>query len=143
MVSNPVQLKPLCVYRAFTGPPSMVSRIPPGRRMLVPVVESHWVGERLSGSQIAPSGGDLIKVTADGTALTNVRLLIRTKDGADVQVTYVGRADWSEGPTTRPVRIAMNFETTSAAYGWLNTILAIGMGQYDGEAIEYKVFEVV
>jgi hypothetical protein len=143
MVSNPVQLRPLCVFRAFTGPPSMVSRRPPGRKMTVPVVDSHWTGTRLSGSQSSPSAGDTINVTEDGTALTNVHLLIRTGDGADVQVTYVGRADWSEGPTTQPVRIAMNFETSSAAYAWLNTTLAIGIGQFDGEAIQYEVFEVV
>jgi hypothetical protein len=87
---------------------------------------------------IAPSG-DWLRVMPDGTRHIDVRLSIKTDDGAFVYMTYTGRAaavpaevaarlaaSETLGPDQFFVVIAPTFETAAPTYAWLNDVLAIG-----------------
>ena len=72
-------------------------------------------------------GGDWITSRADGSYRLDVRLTLKTDDGAMILVTYNGI-----GQTTNPgasLRIAPLFETGDSRYIWLTRLQAVGVGQ--------------
>jgi len=98
-----------------------------------------WVkGPSIRGEVIAPSG-DWLRVMPNGTRRLDVRLSIKTEDGAIIFVTYTGRAAAAPsdvaarlagGETLGPDHfyfvVAPTFETAAPAYAWLNDIVAVG-----------------
>ena len=117
-----------------------------------------WVkGPALSGTVIAPSG-DWLRVMPDGARKLDVRLSVRTDDGALVYIAYTGRARASAdlvqrleaGETLGPDRfyfvIAPTFETAAPAYAWLNDIVAVGkivsINRSTDRHVTYDIFAV-
>ncbi len=86
-------------------------------------------------------GSDLLLLRADGSAQQDVRMLLKTDDGALVLMTYCGRRHASDEVNARiargePVsgtdyylRTAPFFETSSSTYAWINRIVAVGLGE--------------
>jgi hypothetical protein len=70
----------------------------------------------------------------------DVRVQLRTDDGADLLVRYTGRSDVTAGNITTSVL----FETGHPAYVWLNRVMAVGRGTTDMDAMQvrYDVHEV-
>jgi Protein of unknown function (DUF3237) len=71
----------------------------------------------------------------------DVRLTLRTHDGATVFVQYTGRLDASQGfPVT--VYVAPLFEAADEGYAWLNRIQAIGKGSLNEDlSLDYEWYE--
>jgi len=67
---------------------------------------------------------------------------VETDDGALIYITYEGRADWSEGPGTKPIYMAPKFETSDERYTWLNAVQAVGKGQLGAGTVSYEIAEV-
>jgi Protein of unknown function (DUF3237) len=81
----------------------------------------------------------------------------RTQDGATIYRTCTGRsmvpADVAAAfrdPNAAPVdparyllRIAMVFETGDARYEWLNTVLAIGVGERMPFGVRHRVYRIL
>jgi Protein of unknown function (DUF3237) len=94
-------------------------------------------------------------VRADGSSQQDVRLLLRTDDGALVLMTYRGVRHASPEVTARIargervtasdyyLRTAPFFETSSPKYAWLNKIVSIGMGERTPDGATYQVFEIL
>lgn len=137
-----LELVPFAVYTAKLNKPDLVASTPKGQRVVVGVKESRWEGERFAASQRGDTAGDWLITGPDGTAMVDVRMTLRTDDGAFVYVEYGGRADWSDGPGSRPAYIAPQFETGDERYLWLNKIQFVGKGELAGDQVRYEIFEL-
>jgi hypothetical protein len=129
---------------------------PLGQRVLFGAAGGSFEGPRLRGEVLA-GGGDWALFRADAAMMLDVRLTLRTHDGALVQMTYGGRwitpaelrADLAD-PARRfqvdPARYYFRtnplFETGSKQYAWLNDIVCVGSGYLVEGGIAYKVFQV-
>ena len=121
-------------------------------------VTGGWAaGPQINASIIQPAA-DWIQRTPDGSSRIDVRLTLKTDDGALIYVSYngvirhteTGRDRLAKGEivtsTDSYAMTAPTFRTSHAKYAWLNTIQAIGklvelkLGQ--GSFIKYDVFAV-
>jgi hypothetical protein len=131
------ELVPLFTLTAATATSSRIIGGPLGTRVIVDASSGTFEGERLRGTVHGP-GGDWVTVRTDGTVQLDVRLLLRTDDGADVYMEYKGIAlDNATHITTAPM-----FQTGAEQYAWLNRIVAIARGSSGGGQVTYEVFEV-
>jgi hypothetical protein len=111
-------------------------------------------GERLTGI-VLDGGSDWQTVRSDHSVLLDVRLNLKTDDGHLIAMTYKGlragekeilqRIDAGEAvdPATYYFRTNPMFETASPKYGWLNNILAVGVGFRNEKGVIYNLFEVL
>ena len=136
------------------GAPQPIGAGPAGNRRVVTVGGGRFEGERLRGT-VLEGGSDWLLVRPDETTVLDVRLVLKTEDGALIGLTYggfrhgpaevmerVNRGD-AVDPASYYFRVAMGFETASAQYQWLNRIIAIGTGRRTPEGPVYEVFEVL
>jgi hypothetical protein len=115
--------------------PSMIPGGPAGTRVTVQLDGGSFIGPRLSGFVIGPSA-DWAVVRADGSLKLDVRVLLRTDDGADVYMSYSGIGlDGGSRLRTAPL-----FETGDERYAWLNTVQAVATGSADGAVVDYQVY---
>ena len=129
---------------------------PIGRRILFGAAGGSFEGPKLRGEVLA-GGGDWALFRSDGAMMLDVRLTLRTHDGALVQMTYGGR--WITPPELRadmadpvkrlqidPARYYFRtnplFETGAKQYAWLNDIVCIGSGYLIENGVAYKVSQV-
>jgi len=128
---------------------------PYGRRRIATVTGGSFAGERLRGSVEPAPGGDWLLQRSDGVLVLDVRILLRTDDGALVQMAYRGlrhgppevMARLAAGDAVDPAsyyfRITPVFETSHPGYQWLNRLLAVGTGRRDPGGPVYEVDEVL
>jgi hypothetical protein len=115
--------------------PSMIPGGPVGTRITVQVDGGSFSGPKLSGFVVGPSA-DWAVARADGSLRLDVRLLLRTDDGADIYMSYSGVGiDGGARLRTAPL-----FETGDERYAWLNTVQAVSTGSSDGTAVDYQVY---
>ena len=120
----------------------MVGNGPAGARTIAEVTGGTMTGERLSGSVKGNAAADWMLTDANGVATLDVRVVVETDDCAVIYITYGGRAEWSEGPGTKPIYIAPLFETSDERYAWLNSVQAVGKGQLGRGTVTYEIAEV-
>ncbi len=127
----------------------------PGTRRRIGVVAGGvFEGERLSG-EVLDGGNDWQAVRADEATELDVRLVLKTADGALIAMRYGGLrhgpadvlARIAQGevvdPSTYYFRISGAFETAAAKYDWLNRILFIGVGHRLATGPTYSLFELL
>jgi len=129
---------------------------PFGRRILFGAAGGSFEGRKLRG-EVLGGGGDWALFRPDGAMTLDVRLTLRTHDGALVHMTYGGRwiipaelraamADPVERYRVDPARYYFRtnplFETGADQYGWLNDIVCIGMGYLVEGGVAYRVAQV-
>ncbi|HJZ71611.1 MAG TPA: DUF3237 domain-containing protein [Vicinamibacterales bacterium] len=137
-------------------PPTLeLGDTPAGNRRVFTVSGGEFVGDRLRGDVLPQAGSDLLLTRADGTYQQDVRLILRTDDGALILMTYRGvrhaPADVSAriargepvAPSEYYLRTAPFFETSSAKYAWLNKIVSVGVGERQSDGVRYELFEVL
>jgi hypothetical protein len=149
-----VRTRPLMVLTALLDPPQVLGATPEGERKIVMVRGGSVTGERVRG-EILPGGGDWARTRPDGVLELDVRLTLRTDDGALVFVRYGGLrhgapedlAALARGEAVDPARlyfrILPRFETGDARYLWLNRLLAVGIGERLPAGPRYHVFELL
>jgi hypothetical protein len=128
---------------------------PAGKRRIFVVTGGEFEGDRIRGAIMPIIGSDLLLVRADGSAQQDVRMLLKTDDGAMVLMTYRGVRHASDEVNARiargePVsgadyylRTVPFFETSSPKYAWINKIVSVGVGERRGDAVVYEVFEIL
>lgn len=128
---------------------------PAGRRRVFAVSGGNFIGDRIRGTIMPIIGSDLVLVRADGSVQLDVRMLLKTDDGALVLMTYRGVRHASDAVNARiargePVsgadyylRTVPFFETASPAYAWINKIVSVGVGERRADSVEYEVFEIL
>jgi hypothetical protein len=128
---------------------------PLGRRRIATVTAGSFEGERLRGEVVGAPAGDWLLQRTDGVLVLDVRLLLRTDDGAHIYMAYRGlrhgpadvmarlAAGEAVDPASYYFRIAPVFETAASQYAWINKIVAVGTGRREPSGPVYAVEEVL
>jgi len=106
--------------------------------MVVECTGGRFDGPRLAGTVAAPTG-DWVRVGRDATLRIDVRMLLRTDDGADILMTYTGVA--TDGGAS--IRAAATFETGDERYRWANAVQAVATGTSGGGQVTYDVYRLL
>lgn len=148
-----VKMRPLFVLREQVPPVIVVGQTPNAFRRIGVIQGGVFEGERLSGEVV--SGNDWQVVRTDSSIKLDVRLVLRTMDGALIVMTYqclragppniIEELDKGEAvdPASYYFRMNPMFETSSPKYDWINRIVAIGTGQRVPDGPLYNIFEVL
>lgn len=148
-----VKMRPLFVLREQVPPLIVVGQTPNAFRRIGVIQGGSFEGERLSGEVV--SGNDWQAIRTDSCIKLDVRLVLRTTDGALIVMTYqclragpaniIEKLDKGEAvdPATYYFRMNPMFETSAPKYDWINRIVAIGTGHRVPEGPLYNIFEVL
>jgi hypothetical protein len=130
----------LCSLTGLVAPPREIGATPRGTRRFYPAIGGSFEGPRLRGD-VLPDAGDWLLMRPDGVLEQDVRITLKTDDGAFIYVRYAGirhgppevMARLAQGEMVDPseyyFRVAPMFETGAERYAWLNNILAVGVGE--------------
>ena len=126
-----------------------------GKRTIVRVKGGYFDGPRLKGDILAGTG-DWFLVRPGGVAEGDVRDTYRTHDGHMIYVSYRGILNiapdvWERLGRGEAVdsseyylRTQPMFETAAdTPYGWLNNILAVGVGTQEAMGVTYDVYQIL
>ena len=153
-VLKTVHTRPLFVMRLQVRKLQIVGATPGAFRRIGVVPGGSFEGERLSGD-VLEGGSDWQTVRNDGATTLNVRLVLKTTDDALIGMTYQGvrhgppdvvaRIEKGEvvDPASYYFRTNPLFETAAAKYGWINRIVAVGIGHRRADGPIYSIFEVL
>jgi hypothetical protein len=148
-----VRSRPLFVLREQVPPLLVVGQTPNAFRRIGIVQGGSFEGERLSGEVV--SGNDWQAVRTDSCIKLDVRLVLKTTDGALIVMTYqclragppsiIEKLDKGEtvDPASYYFRMNPLFETGSPQYDWINRIIAIGVGHRLADGPIYSIFEIL
>lgn len=120
----------------------MITDGPFGTKTVATVTGGSLVGPKINAT--TPEGvaaGDWLTVLAGGTFALDVRLSLRTDDGADIYVTYTGFGARNEDGTAT-IRTAPRFETGDERYSWLNNLFCVAIGTTTPDGVEYEIYTV-
>jgi hypothetical protein len=149
-----VRTKPMFAMRLDVRPMLIVGATPGAYRRVGVVTGGSFEGERLSGA-VLDGSSDWQTVRSDGSTTLNVRLVLKTEDGALIGMTYQGlrhgpadiiaRIEKGEvvDPASYYFRINPLFETEAAKYDWINRVITVGIGHRFADGPVYSVFEVL
>lgn len=140
MAQTSLPVEHLFTLTATTGERSIIRGGPQGTRAVVNVTGGTFEGPKLRGTLAAGPGGDWVTSRADGSHRLDVRILLKTHDGADILMTYSGIGTPGEGGGPLSLRTAPQFETGDDRYAWLNRVQAVGIGQSAGGTVTYEVY---
>jgi hypothetical protein len=152
-VLTSVRTRSLFTMKEQIPPLLVVGETPDAYRRVGIVQGGTFEGERLSGEIM--TGNDWQTYRKDNCLKLDVRMVLRTTDGALIVMTYAcyraGRAEVLEkldkgmpvDPAEYYFRMIPQFETGTARYDWINRILAIGIGTRLADGPLYNVFEVL
>jgi len=127
----------LGTLHAETGTRTVVENGPQGTRTIVQLVGGRFEGPRVKAAVQMPAG-DWITNRADGSYRLDVRLTLKTDDGALILVTYNGIGQTTA--TGASLRIAPLFETGDPRYVWLTRLQAVGIGERVGTTVKYDIY---
>jgi len=152
---NALKSRPLFEISITLHPVQEMGRTPAGERWIVPVAGGQFNGDRINGTVMAHAGSDLLLLRADGSFQQDVRLMLRSDDGALILMTYRGVRHSAPDVSRRIalgevvprsdyyLRIAPFFETAAPDYSWLNTIVSVGAGERIPYGARYEVHEIL
>ena len=140
-----VELVPLFKAVMETAPPLSVGTGAAGARSIGALTAVSLEGDRIRASLAGPAAADFM-IRTGAIGVIDVRLTIRTDDGALIYMTYGGRLDLSNPAAGITAYVAPVFETGDERYAWLNAVQAVGKGRLvvqDGAArLDYDFYEV-
>ena len=123
--------------KADTGTRTVIENAQQGTRTIVQITGGRFEGPRMKATLQIPAG-DWITNRADGSYKLDVRLTLKTDDGAVILVTYNGVGQTTDAGAS--LRIAPLFETGDSRYTWLTKLQAIGVGERVGTAVTYDIY---
>jgi hypothetical protein len=118
------------------------------------ILGGSFEGDRMSG-EVLEGGNDWQSVRQDGCTRLDVRIVLKTTDGALIAMTYqalragspdvLAKIDHGEivDPNDYYFRLSGLFETAADKYDWLNRIIAIGVGDRRAGGPIYDIFQVL
>jgi hypothetical protein len=128
---------------------------PYGIRKIATVTAGAFTGDRMRGAVMGSPGGDWLLLRNDGVLCLDVRLTLKTDDGALIYMSYKGMrhgpadvmARLNKGEAVDPAsyyfRAVPVFETSSEKYGWLNRAVFVATGRREASGPIYEVHEVL
>ena len=140
------------------APPLHVGQTPDGYRMIVNVAGGRFEGPRLRGEVMPMSGADWSRIRADGAGALDVRMCLRTDDGALLYVHWHGlmvfadderdyaldfaKPDDPAGASRYYFRTSPQFETGDPRYAWLNRLVAVSKSRTGDDGVIHRVFAI-
>jgi hypothetical protein len=149
-----LQWRSLFVMHLDVRPLQIIGATPGAYRRIGVVPGGSFEGERLSG-QVLEGGSDWQTVRSDRATTLDVRLVLKTHDGALIGMSYRGvrhgpasimdKIDKGEpvDPSSYYFRINPLFETAAEKYDWLNRVVAVGIGHRRADGPVYSIFEML
>ena len=144
----------LATMRIIVSESRVLEDTPYGSRRIDVFAGGSFEGTEIKATFLS-GGSDALLRRNDQTMQADVRLTLKTDDGAIIFVTYRGLR---HGPADVMARIAggenvgadeyylrnaIFFETGSKRYAWLNRCIAVGVGQREPGAAVYQVHEIL
>lgn len=153
---TPLPLQSEFMFRMVlsVGTPQMAGTARNCELRIIPVTGGTAEGPRFKGEVLPGTAGDWLRVDPDGTAHMDVRLTLRSETGGIVYVHYTGirtgtpevlarlNAGQAVDPSEYYFRTAVRFETGAADLAWMNTVIAVGVGQRPPSGPTYDVYAV-
>jgi len=141
-----IELIPLCTAIANVEPTLAIGVGPNGARSVGAISSVSIKGERLNGTLASPAAADWVLMSGP-VGVIDVRMTIRTDDGALIYITYGGRLDLSNPAEGIFAYVAPVFETGDERYQWLNKVQGVGKGKLSmkpgGAAqLEYEFYAI-
>ena len=148
-----LKTEPLFDIHLTLGAVQEVGAMATGKRSIYIVEGGDFEGPKLKGRVLG--GTDWVNWISGATQLLDVRLTLETDDGALIYMTYDGiihaepdvAARLKKGEDVDPgeiyFRTTPRFETGSEPYGWLNRLIAVGVGQETPTTVDYQVYAVL
>jgi hypothetical protein len=145
---------PLMTLQVAVGDLVRIGAVPHGTRVIAPIVGGRFDGPRLRG-EVLPGGGDWTLLRGDGVLELDLRLTLRTDDGALIHMTSFGLrhgppeviAALARGEAVDPAayyfRTTPRFETGHSRYGFLNHLLAVATGDRRPGGPIYPIEQIV
>jgi len=138
--------------QAHLGETLMPGAGPLGTRAVVSVTGGSAQGERINGSVVG-AGADWAVIGPDGYGRLDVRVQVRTDDGAVLYIAYTGLLEMNDavqralagGETAfddQYFRTTPVIETGDARYAWVNTTLFVGRGRMLTDGVEYEIYRI-
>jgi hypothetical protein len=149
-----VRTRSLFILRLRVPPLYVVGATPNAFRRVGVIEGGTFEGERLSG-EVLPGGNDWQAVRDDSCTKLDVRIVLKTTDGALIVMTYqalrcgpkslMQKLDSGEAvdPSSYYFRMNPMFETSAERYDWINRIIAVGAGDRRSDGPIYSIFEVL
>ena len=141
--------------RVVVAKPQDIGAVPHGSRRTAPLSGGAFEGPRLRGTVLPGGSADWQLLRADGVLEMDLRLTLKTDDGALIEMRSFGlrhgppevMAAIARGETVDPAayyfRTTPRFETAHPAYAFLNRILTVASGDRRPEGPIYTVDEVL
>jgi len=134
--------------------PQKIGAVPHGTRVTAPIADGRFEGPRLRGG-VLPGGGDWTLLRGDGVLELDLRLTLKSDDGALIHMTSfglrhgppeviaaLGRGE-AVDPATYYFRTTPRFETADPRYAFLNRLLAVAIGDRQAEGPIYTIYEIL
>jgi Protein of unknown function (DUF3237) len=140
--------------RIAAAPPQKLGVVPHGIRSIIPVTGGDFEGPRLRG-KVLSGGGDWLLLRDDGVLELDLRITLETDDQALIQMTFQGLrhgppdviAALGRGEAIDPARYYFRtlprFETSTVRYGYLNRIVAVGVGEVRRDGAMHRIDEIL
>ena len=138
-----------------------IGDVPIGHRLIGPIAGGSFEGPGLSDhsgvrgpalkGEVVAGGGDWLFARADGVMELDVRVTLRTDDGALIYMPYTGLlalpADKMQEAMAGEVppdymAVSIRFETAAEQYAALNQVVAVGTGSIGPGKVSYDVFAI-
>ena len=119
-----------------------IGETPHGNRRIVYLTGGEFEGPKLKG-QVLPGGGDWLLMRPDGAGELDVRATLQTDDGHLIYSSYRGVFHGGADGKDFYFRVTPYYETASEKYGWLNRIVAVGVGTFAPPRVTYNVYEIL
>jgi uncharacterized protein DUF3237 len=149
-----INSRPLMTVRIAAAPPQKLGAVPHGVRSIVPVTGGDFEGPRLRG-KVLPGGGDWLLLRLDGVLELDLRITLETDDRALIHMRFQGLrhgppdviAALGRGEVVDPAsyyfRTLPSFETSAETYGYLNRIIAVGVGETRPDGAVHRIEEIL
>jgi len=132
---------PLMTLRLTTALTQTICAGPRGTRVTFPITGGSFEGERLRGV-VLPGGDDWTVKRSDGVMELDLRVTLKTDDGALIHMTFEGIRD--DGTAGAPYfRTLSRFETAEPKYAFLNRLLAVGTGEIRADGPVHVIDELL
>jgi hypothetical protein len=150
---NPLALVPMTQVRCEVGALVSLGAAPLGERRYVPLTGGTVVGPELNG-EIVPGGVDWQIARADGALQISAHYVVRTPDGALVEVQSDGlrhgppevMARLARGEAVDPgeyfFRTLMRFTSGHADWLHLNKVMALAVGRREARHVILDVWRI-
>jgi hypothetical protein len=143
----------LLTLEAEVGRPVEIGETPTGTRRCIPLFGGRFFGE-IEGD-LVPGGADWQTVLPDGTLEISAHYALRTRAGEAIEVLSNGVRHAPQDVLARLLRgdsvsaqeyyfrTHIRFRTAAAGLAYLNTILAVSMGERFQSSVRLSVFRVL